>query len=206
MKPEHILSELNRLYSEAKTELYYTKDYELVISTVLSAQTTDKRVNLVMKPIYDKYDSLEKLNSLTVEEISQLICSIGLYKTKAKYFKEIVKELIKYDKVPNDRKILESLPGVGRKSANLILSVLYNEPFIAVDTHVTRISKRLGIANESDDVLKIEKKIYDFFKGHISSKLGQQLVLFGRYLCESKKPKCSECPFKNECTSKDKVL
>lgn len=100
MNKELILKGLNELYSEAKTELFYTKDYELVISTVLSAQTTDKRVNLVMEPIYKEYDSLEKLNTLSVEEISNLISSIGLYKVKSKYFKAIVEELIKYNKVP----------------------------------------------------------------------------------------------------------
>ena len=206
MNKDIILNGLNKLYSEAKTELFYTKDYELVISTVLSAQTTDKQVNLVMEPIYKEYDSLEKLNKLSVEEISALICSIGLYKVKSKYFKAIVEELIKYDKVPNNREILESISGVGRKSTNLILSVLYNEPYIAVDTHVTRISKRLGIANETDDVIKIENKLYDYFKGSVSNKLAQQLVLFGRYICESKKPKCNECPFKKECTSEDKII
>lgn len=206
MNKDLILRGLNNLYPEAKTELFYTKDYELVISTVLSAQTTDKRVNLVMEPIYKEYDSLEKINKLSVEEISNLICSIGLYKVKSKYFKAIVEELIKYDKVPNDRKILESISGVGRKSTNLILSVLYNEPYIAVDTHVTRIAKRLGIADETDDVIKIENKLYDYFRGSVSNKLAQQLVLFGRYICESKKPKCNECPFKNECTSKDKII
>lgn len=206
MNKDLILVGLNKLYPEAKTELFYTKDYELVISTVLSAQTTDKQVNLVMEPIYKEYDSLEKLNKLSVEEISNLICSIGLYKVKSKYFKAIVEELIKYDKVPNNREILESISGVGRKSTNLILSVLYNEPYIAVDTHVTRISKRLGIANETDDVIKIENKLYDYFNGSISNKLAQQLVLFGRYICESKKPKCNECPFKKECTSEDKII
>lgn len=206
MNKDLILKGLNDVFPEAKTELFYNKDYELVISTVLSAQTTDKRVNLVMEPIYKEYDSLEKLNKLSLEEIEKLISSIGLYKTKAKYFKAIVEELIKYDKVPNDRKILESISGVGRKSTNLILSVLYNEPFIAVDTHVTRISKRLGIANEVDDVLKIEEKLYSYFGDSVSNKLAQQLVLFGRYICESKKPKCNECPFNKECTSKDKLI
>lgn len=206
MNAKYIINGLNKLYPNPKTELEFNKDYELVLSTMLSAQTTDKRVNMVMKPIYEKYNSLEKLNELSVEEISKLICSFGLYKVKAKYFKEIVKELIKYDKVPNNREILESIPGVGRKSTNVILSVLYDEPYIAVDTHVTRVSKRLGLAYENDDVLKIENKLYEYFKDFISSKLGHQLVLFGRYTCVSKKPNCKECPFKEECPSEDKII
>ncbi len=206
MRAEVIAKELNKLYPGGKIELEFKHDYELVLSTMLSAQTTDKRVNMIMVPIYEKYNSLEKLNELSSEEVSNLICSIGLYKVKTKYFKEIVRELMKYDKVPNDRRILESIPGVGRKSVNVILSVLYNEPFIAVDTHVTRISKRFGIADNNDDVLKIESKLYKFFGDLVSSELGHQLVLFGRYVCVSKKPRCMECPLNKECTSKDKIV
>lgn len=206
MEVKNIVNGLNLLYPNPVCELNFKKDYELVISVMLSAQTTDKRVNMVTEYIYDKYDSLEKLNELSIEEISSLINTVGLYKVKSVYFKKIVEELIKYDKVPQDRNLLESIPGLGRKSANVILSVLYNEPYIAVDTHVTRVSKRLDIASDNDDVLVIEKKLYKFFEGYDYKKIGQQLVLFGRYTCTSKKPNCSKCPLIKSCTYKDKNI
>lgn len=205
MKANNIVDVLNNNFPSPKCELEFTHDYELVLSTMLSAQTTDKRVNMVMNEVYKKYDSLEKLNSLTVKDIEKLISSIGLYKNKAKYFKEIVTALLPYEKVPNDRDFLQSIPGVGRKSANVILSVLYNEPYIAVDTHVTRVSKRLGIAKETDDVFEIENKLYKFFKGCDYKEVGEQLVLFGRYVCTSKKPNCHICGLYRECNSKDKI-
>ena len=205
MKINSVVKVLNKNFPDPKCELDFTNDYELVISTMLSAQTTDKRVNLVMKDIYEKYNTLEKLNNLTIEKIEKLISSLGFYKSKAKYFKEITSALLPYDKVPNDRGFLESIPGVGRKSANVILSVLYNESYIAVDTHVTRVSKRFGIAKKNDKVLTIEKKLYKYFKGFDYKKIGQQLVLFGRYICTSKKPSCHMCELYNECKSKDKI-
>lgn len=205
MRVNNVVKVLDENFPKPKCELEFTHDYEIVISTMLSAQTTDKRVNMIMKDVYKKYDSLEKLNNLSIKEIEETISSLGFYKNKARYFKEITNALMKYGKVPNDREFLQSIPGVGRKSANVILSVLYNKPYIAVDTHVTRVSKRLHIANESDDVLTIEKKLYDFFKGEDYKKIGQQLVLFGRYICTSKKPNCHLCSLYNECKSKDKI-
>lgn len=205
MKTIDVVKELDKSFPNPMCELLYNNDYELVLSTMLSAQTTDKRVNLVMQPIYKKYNTLQKLNELTIEEISSLISSIGLYKNKAKYFKEITKKLIKYKKVPNNRELLENIPGLGRKSVNVILSVLYNEPFIAVDTHVNRVSKRLEICNSTDDVSIVEKKLYKFFKGYDYKRIGQQLVLFGRYKCTSKKPCCFECSLYDECNAKDKL-
>lgn len=205
MRPSSIVKVLDDNFPSPKCELEFNHDYELVISTMLSAQTTDKRVNIVTKEIYEKYDTLEKLNNLSIKEIENLISSIGLYKNKAKYFKEITNVLINYDKVPNDRNLLESIPGVGRKSTNVILSVLYNEPYIAVDTHVARVSKRFGISKSDDDVLTIEKKLYKKFKNNDYKKIGQQLVLFGRYICVSKKPNCNMCGLYNECKAYDKI-
>ena len=204
MKTSNIVKVLNEKFPNPKCELEFNNDYELVISTMLSAQTTDKRVNMVMSNVYKKYDSLEKLNKLSLKEIEELISSIGLYKNKAKYFKEIVKSLLPYGKVPNDREFLEKLPGVGRKSTNVVLSVLYDEPYIAVDTHVNRVSKRFGIAEEKDDVLTVENKLYKYFKGENYKKIGEQLVLFGRYICTSKNPNCEICSLYNECCSNDK--
>lgn len=199
---ESIINEMDKLFIDPKCELLYTKDYELLLAVMLSAQTTDKRVNMVTVPLFKKYDTLEKLNKLTIEEISEEIKTIGMFKTKAKNFKGIVKAIIEFGGyVPNDREFLESLPGVGRKTTNVVLANIYNEPCFAVDTHVNRISKRLGIADESDDVSVVEEKLMKYFPKENWSRLHHQLVLFGRYKCKSKNPECEDCPF-NGCCNK----
>jgi len=197
-----IINELNRLFEDARCELNYNKDYELLLSVMLSAQTTDKSVNLVTKDLYSKYDTLEKLDSLSVDEISNYIRRIGFFNTKSKNFKNIVSEIKKIGYVPNDRNYLESLPGVGRKTTSVVLSQLYNEPNFAVDTHVFRVSKRLGITTKNDDLLKTEKKLKKFFNKDEWNRVNSQLVLFGRYNCTSKSPKCNECNLKSICKYK----
>ena len=190
---------LNELFENPKCELNYSKDYELVLSVMLSAQTTDKSVNIATKDLYGKYDSLEKLNSLSIEEISSYIKRIGLYKTKSSNFKKIVSELVKIGYVPQDRKYLENLPGVGRKTASVVLAQLFDEPSFAVDTHVFRVSKRLRITTLKDDVLKTEKKLKKYFNKEDWNRINSQFVLFGRYYCTSKNPKCDNCKLKDIC-------
>lgn len=202
MNRELIVSELDRLFPDARCELDYKKDYELVLSVMLSAQTTDKRVNMVTKELYSKYDTLEKLSLLSEEEISSYIKSIGFHRIKSKNFKLIVSELLKLGYVPNDRDYLEKLPGVGRKTASVVLAHLFNEPSFAVDTHVFRVSKRLGITTKNDDVLKTEKKLKKYFSKDEWNRVNSQLVLFGRYVCTSKNPKCENCNLKNICKLK----
>ena len=199
MNKELITKELDRLFENPICELEYTKDYELLLSVMLSAQTTDKRVNIVTKPLYKKYNSLEKLNTLTLEELNEYLKSIGFHKTKSIYFKQIVNELLKIGYVPNDREFLEKLPGVGRKTASVVLGQLYDEPSFAVDTHVFRTSKRLGITKEKDDVLKTEQKLKKYFDKEKWNRINSQMVLFGRYYCTSKNPKCETCNLKNIC-------
>lgn len=198
-KSEFILDGLNKLIPNPRCELEFNKDYELLLAVMLSAQTTDKRVNMVTSELFKKYDTLEKLQTLTIPEIEEQIKTIGMYKTKARNFKEIVNNLIKIGYVPNDREVLESMSGVGRKTTNVVLSVLYNEPLIAVDTHVDRVSKRLGLAKENDTVLDVENKLKKAFPKNTWTRLHQQLVLFGRYTCKSKNPECNNCPFKDIC-------
>lgn len=196
---KQIIDYLNYLIPNPKGELNYNKDYELLIAIMLSAQTTDKRVNMVTKELFSKYKSLEDLRNSDIEDIKNIIKPIGTYNKKAINIKDIAFRLKEFeDKVPNDRKYLESLKGVGRKTTNLVLSELYNEPYIAVDTHVQRVSKRLGITN-SDDVYKTELKLYKFFKGEDINRLHHQLVLFGRYFCKAVNPKCDTCNLKNIC-------
>ncbi len=200
MNSKLIKDELNRLFPNAECELNYNKDYELLLSVMLSAQTTDKSVNLVTKDLYKKYDSLEKLDKLSIEEISSYIKRIGFYRTKSKNFKSIVSEIKKIDYVPNDRKYLENLPGVGRKTASVVLEHLFNEPSFAVDTHVYRVSKRLNIRKDKDDVLKTEVKLKKYFDKKDWNRVNSQLVLFGRYICKSIKPECNNCNLKNICS------
>ena len=191
------------LFPNPKCELNYNKDYELVIAVMLSARATDKMVNSVTSVLFEKYNSLELLVGSDIEDIKRIIKRVGTYNKKAMFVKEIASELLtKYDGVvPNDRKALESLPGVGRKCANVILSNLFDYPAIAVDTHVSRVSKRLGLAKENDDVLKIEKKLMKKFAKSVWSRRHHQMVLFGRYYCKSINPSCDGCKLKHICNN-----
>ncbi len=176
-----------------RCELDYNKDYELLISVMLSAQTTDKRVNEVTKELY-KYD-LKKLASLDVKKIENIIKPLGSYHKKAQFVKRVSNILLtKYNAVvPNNREELEKMPGVGRKTTNVVLSELFDVPTMAVDTHVERVSKRLGLASKNDDVLKIEKKLSKIFDKSEYNKINHQLLLFGRYYCKAKNPLCENC-------------
>ena len=201
-----IINYLDKLFPNPKCELEYTKDYELLIAVMLSAQTTDKRVNMVTRVLFKKYDSLEKLSKADINDIIEIIKPIGTFNKKASNVISIAKSLVndKNGIVPNDRTYLESLSGVGRKTTNVVLSNLYDEPCIAVDTHVSRVSKRLGIAKKNDDVLTIEKKLNEKFPKEKLSRLHHQLVLFGRYYCKAKNPLCENCELKNICKEKGK--
>ena len=196
-----LINYLDELYPSAICELEYTKDYELLLAIVMSAQTTDKRVNEVNKVLFKKYDTLDKLADASIEDISNIIKPIGTYNKKSIFIKEICTKLLNdhIANVPNDRTYLESLPGVGRKTANVFLSVIYNVPTIAVDTHVERVSKRLSLAKEKDTPLEVEKKLMRKIPKGIWSKLHHQLVFFGRYKCKSVKPLCKECKLKDYC-------
>jgi len=196
---------LDLMFPDARCELNYNKDYELLIATVLSAQCTDKRVNEVTNVLFSKY-SLEGLKNASNKEIESIIRSCGSYTKKAAYIKEIARSLLdNYDGVvPNNREYLESLPGVGRKTTNVVLSNLFNEAAIAVDTHVERVSKRLKIARKNDDVLTVEKKLMKMIPKEYWSKSHHQMVLFGRYICKARGPLCNECAFYNDCNCKDK--
>ena len=192
---------LDTLFSDPKCELNYSKDYELLIAVMLSAQTTDKRVNEVTKIIFEKYPILAKLKDAKLEDITSIIRPLGTYQRKASYLLEIANILYyQYDGVvPNGRDKLEAMPGVGRKVANVVLSEWFKEPSIAVDTHVDRVSKRLRLAKVNDSVLEVEKKLQKIFPVDDWSKRHLQLVLFGRYYCKSQKPLCDNCRLKDIC-------
>ena len=198
---EKIVNYLDELFPNPKCELNYTKDYELLIAVTLSAQTTDKRVNEVTAILFDKYPTIESLSYANQEDIIDIIRPIGTFNVKSKNVIEIAKSLVENTNgiVPNDRKYIESLNGVGHKTANVVLSNLYDENCVAVDTHVSRVSIRLGIAKKDDDVLAIEKKITKKFKGFSLKRLHHQLVLFGRYYCKAKNPECENCKLRDIC-------
>lgn len=194
MKSFELKEKLDIMIPNAVCELIYEKDYELVIAVMLSAQCTDKRVNMVTKDLFKKYD-LKAFSEADLFSLEKEIYSLGSYTKKAYYIKEIAKSLLEnYDgKVPNNREYLESLPGVGHKTANCILAELYNVPTIAVDTHVLRVSKRLGLAKENDDVKVVEKKLMKFFAKEDWNRVNHQILLLGRYTCLAKKPQCDKC-------------
>lgn len=201
LKMNKIFNYLDELFENPVCELEFNKDYELLIATVLSAQTTDKRVNKVTRVLFKKYPSIETLSKASIEDVESIIKEIGTYHKKAIFVKDIATRLLN-DNVkvlPNDRKYLESLPGVGRKTTNVFLSVIYNEPAIAVDTHVARVSKRLGLAKEDDTVDVIEKKLMKKVPKERWGRTHHQLVLFGRYYCKAKNPECGNCKLKDIC-------
>lgn len=192
---------LDELFPNPRCELNYNKDYELLLATMLSAQTTDKRVNMVTKVLFDRYPDLQSLSEAKLEDVIKIIRPIGTFNKKAANTIIIAKRLLEECNgiVPNDRAYLESLPGVGRKTTNVVLSNLFNGPYIAVDTHVSRVSIRLGLAKASDDPYTIEKKLMKKFDKQILCRIHHQLVLFGRYHCMARNPQCEECKLKDMC-------
>ena len=197
---EMFMEYLDELYPNAICELNYNYDYELLIAVILSAQCTDKRVNLVTKELFSKY-TLQEISNLDIKVLENIIRPVGTFTRKAAYVKNVAISLLEnyQGKVPNNRSYLESLPGVGHKTCNVVLSNLYNEPCFAVDTHVSRVSKRLGYANETDSVETIELKLTKLFPKEKCSRMHHQMVLFGRYHCKSIRPLCSDCKLKEEC-------
>lgn len=195
---------LEELFPNPRCELNYTKDYELLMAIVLSAQSTDKRVNDSTSILFKKYPSLEALKEADISDLESIIRPVGSFRRKASYIKDIALLLIdKYNGVvPIERETLMTFPGVGRKTINVFLSEYYNVPAIGVDTHVERVSKRLGLAKGKDSVLEVEKKLMKYFDKSTWAKRHLQMVLFGRYYCKAKKPECNNCKLKNMCKEK----
>ena len=199
---------LDELFPNPKCELLYNNDYELLLAIVLSSQTTDKRVNMVTSVLFKKYNSLESLKNASLDDLENIIRPIGSFRKKAVYVKELARILLdEYGGVvPRSRDELIKLPGVGRKTANVFLSEFYNDPYIGVDTHVERVSKRLKIARKNASVLDVEKKLMKLFSKDLWAKRHLQMVLFGRYHCKALKPECSNCKMINYCIEKRKNI
>jgi len=186
---------------DAKATLEYTTDYSLLIAIMLSAQCTDKKVNLVTKKLFSDYKTLVELDNASVEDIREHLKTLGLYKNKTKYLKEITHELLtKYNgKVPSNKKELMSLPGIGNKTANVMLIEWFKIPEFPVDTHVNRVAKRIGFANKNDSVIKVEEKLKKAFDKHDYIDLHHKFIYFGRNICTAQKPDCEKCNLKNIC-------
>ena len=201
-KINRISNYMNNLFPNAHCELEYNKDYELLIAIVLSAQTTDKRVNMVTKILFSKYPTLEELANAKIEDIENIIRPIGTFKKKSIFVKEIATRLVKEQNgiVPNNRKYLETLSGVGRKTTNVFLSEYYHVPSIAVDTHVERVSKRLGLAKKTDTVKEVEESLMKKIPKKNWIKTHHQFIFFGRYHCKAIKPSCINCQLKDICS------
>ena len=194
------------MFPSAKCELFYSKDYELVIAVMLSAQTTDKSVNAVTPILFNKYPSLEDLNNAPLEDIEEILKPIGLYKNKAKNLKGIVKDLLERfnGKVPSNKDELMTLPGVGNKTAGVIRAEIFQIPDLPVDTHILRISKRLNLAKKEDEPIDVERKLKKLIPEERWIKSHHQLIHFGRYFCTARNPQCENCKISDMCTNKRK--
>ncbi len=195
-KAKEAMDTLERMYPQAVCSLNYTHPYELLIATRLSAQCTDARVNVVTKDLFSKYPTLEAINEAPLEDIESTIKSCGLYKTKARDIKLIVKALIEDygGVVPDTIEELTKLSGVGRKTANLIVGDIYQKPSVVCDTHCIRITNRLGLIKTTDP-FKAEKGLREVLDLTRSGDFCHRLVLFGRDICTARNPKCDICPF-----------
>ena len=204
IKPELLFSYLDEKYPDAHCELNYTKDYEFLIAVMLSAQTTDRSVNQATAILFKKYKTVEELANADLSDVEFIIRHLGMYQVKAKNVIKIAQILVKqYDgKVPKDPEALLAMPGVGNKTKNCVLGELYNVPLLAIDTHMQRVAKRLGIADEKDSVEKIEQKYMSIIPKERAVKTNHQIIWFGRYFCKALSPECANCKLKEFCKNR----
>ena len=185
----------------AETELQYSDAYELLVAVILSAQCTDKRVNLITPAFFIRFPDVYSLAKAPVEEIFELIKSCSFPNNKANHLSGMAQKLVSEfnSEVPDDIEELQKLPGVGRKTANVILSVIYNKPAMAVDTHVFRVAARIGLSVNAKTPLETEKQLVKYLKPELLPIAHHWLILHGRYVCIARKPKCNECGLNKLC-------
>jgi len=189
-----------------RTELEYATPYQLLVAVVLSAQATDKGVNRATRPLFKQHPTPESIAALGVEGIADYISTIGLYPTKSKNVFALTKVLLEQHggQVPHDREALEALPGVGRKTANVVLNIVFNEPTIAVDTHIFRVSNRTGLA-PGKNVDAVEQKLLKAVPTEYRQHAHHWLILHGRYTCKARRPDCPQCMVRDLCRFKEKT-
>ncbi|WP_187264472.1 endonuclease III [Pontibacter beigongshangensis] len=198
----HLIGYFTQNFPEPQTELAYTSPYELMVAVVLSAQCTDKRVNMVTPALFEAYPTPVHLATATPDDILPYIKSISYPNNKAKHLAGLGKMLVEQfnSEIPSTVQDLVKLPGVGRKTANVIVSVIWNQPAMAVDTHVFRVSKRLGlVTKEAKTPLEAEKQLIAHLPQDLIAKAHHWLILHGRYICVARRPKCEECPLTHFC-------
>lgn len=204
----YCLEVFEEMFPDAECELNHSNPFELLVAVVLSAQATDALVNKVTPDLFAKYKTPRDYVSVPLEDLQQDIKRIGLYRNKAKNIQKLSRTLIdQFDgQVPQTKQELESLAGVGRKTANVVASVAFNEPAIAVDTHVERVSKRLGICRWKDSVLEVEKTLMRKVPKEKWSDTHHRMIFFGRYHCKSQRPNCEECQLLTLCREGQKRI
>lgn len=196
------------MFPNAECELKHDNAFELTIAVLLSAQCTDNLVNKVTRTLFQKYKTPQDYLNVDIEELQNDIRSIGLYHNKAKNIQKLCQSLLEQfnGQIPSTHKELESLAGVGRKTANVVMSVAFDEPSLAVDTHVERVSKRLGINRWKDNVTQVEDRLCSIIPKERWSRSHHQLIFFGRYHCLARKPKCDICPLLDDCREGQKRM
>jgi endonuclease III len=209
MTPRKIKALFARLAAEnpsPETELRYRTPYQLLVAVILSAQATDKGVNRATGPLFTDAPTPEAIAALGEERLANYIQTIGLYRTKAKNVVAMSRMLLEHHggEVPHDRAALEALPGVGRKTANVILNIVFNEPTIAVDTHIFRLANRTGLA-PGKDVVAVETKLMKVVPAEYRQHAHHWLILHGRYVCKARKPDCPRCTIRDLCDFRDKT-
>lgn len=204
---KRFLATLAEMFPDAHCELNHTNAFELTIAVLLSAQCTDKKVNQVTKELFQKYKTPQDYLAVPLTELQQDIRQIGLYKNKAKHIQELCRLLLdKYDgQIPDKHEELVTLPGVGRKTANVIMATWFGAPALAVDTHVERVSKRLGFCEETDTPLQVEKTLMKKIPKKDWVDTHHRLIFFGRYHCKAQSPQCEVCPLADVCPSRKKA-
>ena len=205
-KRREIFARLQAANPTPTTELEYETPFQLLIAVLLSAQATDKSVNLATRKFFPEHGTPEKMLALGVDGLSDYIRTIGLYRTKAKNAIETCRLLLAHHQgqVPDDRESLEALPGVGRKTANVVLNTAFGQPTIAVDTHIFRVSNRTGIA-PGKNVLEVEHKLEKFVPREFAQDAHHWLILHGRYICVARKPRCPSCGISDLCEYRPKT-
>lgn len=196
------------LYPHAQCELHYQTIFQLLIAVVLSAQTTDARVNQATEKLFFKFPDAHLLKNASLKEVEEIIKSIGMYKVKAKHLLEIAKIIDEkyHGDVPKNKEDLLQLPGVGNKTANVILAEGYKIPALPVDTHINRIAKRLKYADIEDSVEVVEEKLKKAIEPENWIQMHHSLIFFGRYFCKAKQPECDKCQLKDQCQKEYKPL